>query len=80
MCNCKSGKGIPNKVDDKWFVNHIYEQYKTNIGDKTIQYLTTEQREMIVGWYYTIYHNSKPVDYKIAYSELNKLFQYHNLI
>lgn len=79
-CNCKgTSKGISNKAHEKWLVREIYDLYKIEIGDKTIQYFTSEQRELVLEWYYQVYLNSIKVDYKKADHELNKLFDYHKL-
>lgn len=80
MCNCKAtGKGIPNRSSEKWLIKDIYDLYKIEIDDKSIQYFTSEQRQLVIDWYMWVYHNSKSVDYKTANRELNKLFDQHNL-
>ena len=74
-CNCKStGKGVPNRTNQKWLIEQVYDAYQTEIGDKTVQYFTTEQRDKVLEWYYEIWYNSKPVDYKTANAELLKVF------
>jgi len=79
-CGCKqTGKGIPNRASDKWLIKEIYGHYKTEIGDKTIQYFTSEERQLVIDWYMWVYHNSKSVDYKTANTTLNKLFDQHNI-
>jgi len=79
-CNCKgTTKGIANRAQERWLVQDIYNQYVDIIGDKSIQYFTTEQRQQVRYWYYQAYPNSVEVDYKKADYELNKLFDYHKL-
>lgn len=80
-CNCKgTTKGIPNKANEKWLAQDIYELYKIEIGQTTIQYFTKEMRQLVLDWYDMIYPNSISVDYKKANTELIKVFQYHKLI
>ena len=80
MCNCKgTTKGIANKSKERWLAMEIYDLYKIEIGDTKIQYFTKEQRELVLSWYEWVYPNSIPVDYKKANTELNKIFDYHNL-
>lgn len=79
-CGCKqTGKGIPNRAGEKWLIKEIYDHYKTEIGNTTIQYFTKEQRQLVIDWYEWVYHNSKPVDYKTANNKLNYLFEYHKI-
>lgn len=80
-CNCKgTSKGIPNKSNEKWLARDVYDLYKIEIGETTIQYFTKEMRQLVLDWYDMIYPNSIPVDYKKANTELIKVFQYHKLI
>ena len=80
MCNCKgTSKGVPNRSREKTLIRHIYEQYQQVIGNTSIQYFTTEQRQQVRYWYYEVYTNSVEVDYKVANKELHKLFEYHKL-
>ncbi len=79
-CNCKgTTKGIANRAQERWLVKDIYNDYKELIGDKTIQYFTTEDRQQVKYWYYQVYPNSVEVTYKKADYELNKLFDHHNV-
>ena len=79
-CNCKgTNKGIANKAHEKWLVVEIKKLYDTEIGNKTIQYFTNEQRELVLEWYRWVYPNSIPVEYKKANTEIIKLFDYHKL-
>ncbi len=80
-CNCKgTTKGVANKSRERMFVLPIYEKYKEVIGDTSIQYFTTDQRNFVRYKYYDIYPNSVEVDYKKANSELIKVFQYHKFV
>ena len=79
-CNCKgTTKGIANRVNEKWIVEEVFNLYQIEIEDKTIQYFTSEQRQLVLDWYYQLYPNSIPVDYKVANRELLKAFDYHKL-
>ena len=80
-CNCKgTTKGVANKLRERMFVLPIYEEYTKVIGDTSIQYFTTDQRNFVRYKYYDIYPNSVEVDYKKANSELIKVFQYHKFV
>ena len=80
-CNCKgTTKGIANRSQERWLAQEIYQQYKETIGDTTIQYFTTEQRNFVRYKYYEVYPNSVEVDYKKANHELQKVFAHHKLL
>ena len=80
-CNCKATKkGVPNNEDQRWLAQDIHNQYKIMIGDKSIQYFTTEQREKVLEWYYLVWFNSVEVDYKTANKKLLYFFDKHNLL
>lgn len=80
-CNCKgTTKGVANNSRHRGLILPIYEQYKETIGDTSIQYFTTEQRNFVKYKYYEVYPNSVEVDYKKANYELIKVFQYHKFI
>ena len=79
-CNCKkTTKGIPNRSKERWLVQQVWTDYSKEIGDTTIQYFTSQQRQQVRYWYYQVYPNSVEVDYKHANRELIKVFEYHKL-
>lgn len=79
MCKCRSNKGTPNRTNELWLVKEIYAKYNQLINETSIQYMSKEQRELILEWYYELYPKSVVVDYKTANKQLLKVFELHKL-